>query len=223
MRQLRIVATVLMTAIGGMSTTVLAAEPVTAPTDQSVPGPEMAHSMPEPVAPKGLPCPGPCGVPRMDELITAFGKGMPFPPPHGMPGDFHRPEPALELATKLSALETLIGIHSAQLDAWRDYTSALTDFFAPPKHEPMGPPPVDGAKPANADNDAGKPHGLFGEEAADRALDRAAKARVLKDKATALHNVLTPDQFAKLEDAERSLEPGPMGPGPMGAGPHEFH
>ncbi|NTF90382.1 hypothetical protein G6L46_24840 [Agrobacterium rhizogenes] len=194
MRQLRIVATVLMTAIGGMSTTVLAAEPAITPTDQALPGTEM------------------------DEHMMAFGKGMPFPPPHGMPGDFHRPDPALELATKLSALETLIGIHSAQLDAWRDYTSALTDFFAPPRHEPMGPPPVDGAKPANADSGAGKSNELFGEQAADRALDRAAKARVLKDKATALHNVLTPDQFAKLEDAERSLEPGPMGPGP-----HSFH
>jgi hypothetical protein len=83
----------------------------------------------------------------------------------------------------------------------------------------MGPPPADGAKPANADNDVGKPDELFGEEAADRALDRAAKARVLKDKATALHNVLTPDQFAKLEDAERSLDRGPV-PGP---GPHAFH
>jgi hypothetical protein len=218
MRQLRIVATVLMTAIGGMSTTVLAAEPTITPTDQALPGTEMTHAMPEAMAPQGPPCPGPCGGPEMDEHMMAFGKGMPFPPPHGTPGDFHRPDPALELATKLSALETLIGIHSAQLDAWRDYTSALTDFFAPPKHEPMGPPPVDGAKPANADGGAGKSNELFGEQAADHALDRAAKARVLKDKATALHNVLTPDQFAKLEDAERSLEPGPMGPGP-----HGFH
>ncbi|HEY0122998.1 MAG TPA: hypothetical protein VGC14_14810 [Rhizobium sp.] len=211
MRQLRIVATVLMTAIGGMSTTVLAAEPATAPNNQPPAGAEMTHPMPEAMAPKGLPCPGPCGDPRSDDRMTAFGKGMPFPPPQGMPDDFHRPDPALELASKLSALETLIGIHSAQLDAWRDYTSALTDFFAPPEHKPMGPPPADGAKPADADNDAGKPHGLFGEEEADRALDRAAKARVLKDKATALHNVLTPDQFAKLEDAERSLAPRPHG------------
>lgn len=218
MRQLRIVATVLMTAIGGMSTTVLAAEPATTPADQTIVGSEMTHPMPDAMAPHGPPCPGPCGDPRMDEHMMAFGENMPPPPPHGMPGDFHRPDHTLELAAKLSALETLIGIHSAQLDAWRDYTSALTDFFAPPKHGPMGPSPVDGAKPADADNGATKPHQLFGEEAADHALDRAAKARVLKDKATALHNVLTPEQFAKLEDAERSLEPGPMGPGP-----HEFH
>ncbi|CAN7637242.1 hypothetical protein LJR251_004749 [Rhizobium rhizogenes] len=222
MRQLRIVATVLMTAIGGMSAAALAAEPPITPTDQPLAGTEMTHPMPEAMAPQGPSCPGPCGGPEMVEHMMAFGKGMPFPPPHGMPGDFHqddfhRPDPALELAAKLSALETLIGIHSAQLDAWRDYTGALTDFFAPPKHEPMGSPPADGAKPANADNDAGKPGELFGEEAADRALDRAAKARVLKDKATALHNVLTPDQFAKLEDAERSLDRGPA------PGPHGFH
>lgn len=223
MRQLRIVATVLMTAIGGMSTTVLAAEPATTPTDQTIAGPAMTHPMPDEMAPHGPPCPGPCGDPRMDEHMMAFGKNMPPPPPpHGMPGDFHRPDPALELASKLSALETLIGIHSAQLDAWRDYTSALTDFFAPPEHGPMGPPPADGAKPADANNGAAKPQLLFGEEAANHALDRAAKARILKDKATALHNVLTPDQFAKLEEAERSLEPGPIGPGP-GPGPHEFH
>lgn len=212
MRQLRIVATVLMTAIGGMSTTVLAAEPAITPTDQPLTGNEITHPMPEAMAQKGPPCPGPCGGPQMDEHMMAFGRGMPFPPPHAMPGDFHRPDPALELAAKLSALETLIGIHSAQLDAWRDYTSALTDFFAPPKHEPMGPPPIDGA---NVDGvqppNSGKSGKLFGEEAADRALDRAAKANVLKDKATALHNVLTPDQFAKLEDAERSLDPRPHG------------
>lgn len=210
MRKLSLVTTLLMTTIGGISAPVFAGDAVTLPIQQKPAGIEEAGPEAHPMPADGSPCPVSCHDPRGDGPMVAFDKELPGPPPPpGGPDGFHRPDPALELAGKLSAVETLIGIRSAQLDAWRDYTSALTDFLAFPKHQPPGPPVADAAKPANAENGAGKPQGLFGEEAADRALDRAAKARILKDKVTALRNVLAPDQLAKLEDAERSLVPGP--------------
>ena len=151
--------------------------------------------------------------------MMGFGDGRPMPPfgpppPGGFP---HRPNSALELAGRLSAMETLIGIRSAQLDAWRDYTSALTDFLAFPRHRQPGPPlPNEGATPPfgqdgdnQADKQADKQKELFCERMADFALDHAAKATVLKEKAAALRSVLTADQLAKLENVERSLVPGP--------------
>jgi len=205
MRQRHIVATLLITAIGGVAVSALAAEPAATPDTQKPPGIEAAQPMPGRMVPGGWPCPGP----HPEGPMMAFGAGMPMPP-NEPPGGFHHgPDPALELAGKLSAMETLIGIHSAQLDAWRDYTSALSDFLAFPKHRPPGPPLPDDAAASQTDQDADKQKELFGELVADHALDRAAKATILKGKAVALRNVLTADQLAKLEDAERSLVPGP--------------
>ncbi|MEF0942661.1 hypothetical protein [Rhizobium sp. BR 362] len=104
-------------------------------------------------------------------------------------------------------METVIGIRVAQLDAWRDYTAALTDFLDFPDHIPPGP--AAGAETKSSDTSAAKPSELFGEEIADRMLEHADKARVLKDKAAALRTVLTAYQLQKLEDAERSLDPHP--------------
>jgi hypothetical protein len=147
--------------------------------------------------------------------MMAFANGMPFPPPRELPADFPpEPDRPLQLASKLSAMETLIGIHVAQLDAWRDYTAALTDFLdfpKHPKHMPSGPLSGTETKLSGPGIDAMKPPELFGEEIADRMLDRAVKARVLIDKAAALRTVLTADQLEKLGDAERSLDPGPRG------------
>ncbi|WP_245459370.1 hypothetical protein [Rhizobium sp. CCGE531] len=190
-----------MTAMGGIAASALAGEPAVALDTQTPPVAEMASPPPAHMPPEGWGFPGP----HPQGPMMAFGDDMPMPP-RGFP---HPPNPTLELAGRLSALETLIGIRSAQLDAWRDYTNALTDFLAFPKHRPPGPPPANGDTAQQPDHDAGKSTELFGERIADGALDRAAKATILKDKAVALRTILTADQLAKLEDAERSLVPGP--------------
>lgn len=187
--------------MGGIAASALAGEPAAAPGAQIPPIADMASPPPAQMPPETWGFPGP----HPQDPMMAFGEDMPMPP-HGFP---HPPNPALELAGKLSAMETLIGIRSAQLDAWRDYTNALTDFLAFPKRQPPGPPPANGDTARQPGHDAGKSTELFGKRIADGALDRAAKATVLKDKAAALRNVLTADQLAKLQDAERSLVPGP--------------
>ncbi|NTF45642.1 hypothetical protein [Rhizobium rhizogenes] len=209
MKQRYIIATLLVTAIGGMTASALAAEPTATSDAQNPALGEAAQPAQDHAPPAGWPWPGP----HMHPPMMAFGEGGPMPP-FGPPGGFpHGPNPALELAGKLSAMETLIGIRSTQLDAWRDYTNALTDLLAFPKHWQPGQPEAGdeaASQPVHgADNHADGSKELFGERIADRVLDRAAKATVLKDKAAALRNVLTADQVAKLEDAERSLVPGP--------------
>lgn len=208
MRQRYIVATLLMTAIGGIAVSAVAAEPATTPDAQNPAGMETGQPMPGRTPPAGWPWP----CPHPEGPMMAFDEGRPMPP-FGPPGGFPRGRnPALELAGRLSAMETLIGIRSAQLDAWRDYTNALTDLLAFPQHQPPGPPSPSGDAASQPDHDAlnraDDQKELLGERIADRVLDRAAKATVLKDKAAALRNVLTADQLAKLENAERFLGPG---------------
>lgn len=121
---------------------------------------------------------------------------------------FRGPHAGMHMAEKLSAMETAVGIRSNQLDAWRKYTSSLVDLvdLTPP------PAPAPDAKPAP---DAVKP--IFGEPIADRALDRAEKAKKFKDAASELRKVLDADQLAKLERYALP-HPGPKdGPeGPKG-------
>jgi len=204
MKKRLIVATLLIAAIGGVAASAYAAGPDGAPDPQGAADAQTVQ--PDPAGP---PPPGWYPQGRRPQW-PMMGFGGAFIPP-GFP---HRPNLALMIAGKLSALETLVGIRSSQLDAWRDYTSALMDFLTPPKHEQPDPADADDADAPRADHGGDGQVQLFGERLADRALDRAAKAKVLKDKALALRNVLTADQLAKLEDVERSLVP-PGGPRPF--------
>lgn len=200
MRKRLIAAALVATAIGGAAASAYAAGPDVAPDQQKPLNVQIGQPDPAGPPPDGWEF----RSPHPEGPMMGFGGGMPIPP--GFP---RGPNPAVMIAGKLSALETLIGVHSNQLDAWRDYTGALIDLLTPPKHEPPGQPAMEGAA---APPPAGGGDGqvlLFGERLADHMLDRAAKAKVLKDKAAALRNVLNADQLAKLEDAERTLVAGP--------------
>lgn len=122
------------------------------------------------------------------------------------PGWGHRPDVRMKLARDLAGLETLIGIRADQLDAWRDYTSALLAVAEPPR-PPM--PPADGKAP-----EAFAP----AERLADAAIARADAAETLKSAITALRGKLSPEQVALLQQAERRMGPPPRllpGPGPQ--------
>lgn len=110
--------------------------------------------------------------------------------------------PAFEFAQDLSVAETMIGIKSNQLDAWRDYSSALIAMAAPP----MG---QDTALPGADEPDKGRP---IGEVLIDYAIahgDAAKRAKAaleaLKAALEALKAALTPDQQLRLEMAERDM------------------
>ncbi|RWC34706.1 MAG: hypothetical protein EOS70_14095 [Mesorhizobium sp.] len=161
---------------------------------------------------------------------------MPWPRPHGP--IWHEPQgpegfgfrrmgppPPEMLAARLSALETRIGIRSEQLDAWRDYTSALQAVLAPP-HFDRGP----GAPGAPEAGGPGSPGGpgqaqrdpfAFQERLADEVTKRAASAAKLKDAIAVLRTKLTPEQLEILASADRphGHPPGPRGNPPDAAGP----
>lgn len=132
--------------------------------------------------------------------------------PDGPRREFGRPNPQMFLATQLAAAETLVGIRSNQLDAWRDYTSALLALVAPPK-----PPQPEGMGP-------GAPQAFAREEALARMIaDRAVLAEKLTKAIGVLRGTLTEDQLARLANVDLRLRPmrppmGPHGPGPMGHG-----
>ncbi|AZN96865.1 hypothetical protein EJ066_05955 [Mesorhizobium sp. M9A.F.Ca.ET.002.03.1.2] len=120
-----------------------------------------------------------------------FGPGRMGPPPE-------------MLAARLSALETRIGIRTEQLDAWRDYTSALQAMLARPDRGPGG---ADAEAPG-----AKAPRAFaFQEGLADDLTQRAASAAKLKEAIAALRVKLTPEQLEILASADRPHGP-PQGP-----------
>lgn len=144
--------------------------------------------------------------------IHAPGPDAPPPGPDGIggpgPGWRHGPDFKMKLARDLAGLETLIGIRADQLDAWRDYTSALLAVAEPPRP----PMPMDGA--ADKSPEAFAP----AEHLADAAIARADAAETLKSAIAALRDKLTPQQIALLQQAERRMGPPPRpfpGPGPQ--------
>jgi hypothetical protein len=130
------------------------------------------------------------------------------------------PPPEFVLATQLAALETRVGIRSEQLDAWRDYTSALQAVLSPPRpdHGPGGPGGPE-AKSPDAAGPGGKPDAFaFQERLADDVTARAVSAGKLKEAIAELRAKLTPEQLEILASAERPHGPPP---GPWGGPPDD--
>ncbi|MBE3640634.1 hypothetical protein, partial [Mangrovicoccus algicola] len=133
-------------------------------------------------------------------------------PPPPMPA--RGMQPGLELAARLNAMETLIGITEAQEPAWREYAAALLSFMeaAGPRHGPHegAPAPQEapqeaGTAPEGAQAPAAPP--LMAERMAERALDLGARAETLKTATAALRDALEPGQLQALARAERPEPP----------------
>ncbi|CDX10996.1 conserved exported hypothetical protein [Mesorhizobium sp. ORS 3324] len=176
--------------------------------------------------------------PAIDQHDDTGPGPMPWPRPHGPmrhgpqgPDGFGfrrmGPPPPEMLAARLSALETRIGIRSEQLDAWRDYTSALQAVLAPPRfdHGPGDPETGGPGAPGRPDQAQRDPF-AFQERLADEVTKRAASAAKLKDAIAVLRTKLTPEQLEILASADRphGHPPGPWGNPPDDAagsgGPH---
>ncbi len=125
--------------------------------------------------------------------------------PHG-PGFRHgwhgRPGPD-NIATRLSALETEIGIRANQLDAWRDFTDSLQATMMRPM-----PPMASGAG-----DEKNQPFDLA-EHFADNAIARAKSAEGLKKSIATLKTTLTPEQLDKVKTIEARFRSHFHGPGP---------
>lgn len=123
------------------------------------------------------------------------------------------PPPEFMLAARLSALETKVGVRAEQLDAWRDYTSALQAVLTPlaPDHGPGGT----GGRGPYAENPGNGERDPFAlqEKLADDVTQRAVAAGKLKEAIGALRVKLTPEQLEILASAERPHGPPP---GPWG-------
>ena len=159
-----------------------------------------------------------------------FGQHGPMRPgqqgfgPEGFGPHRMGPPPEFMLAARLAALETRVGIRSEQLDAWRDYTSALQAVLSPPRHD-RGPGGTGGPGPGEPEakgpdaGPGGKPDPFaFQERLADEVTARAASAAKLKDAIAELRTKLSPEQLEILASAERPHGPPP---GPWGGPPED--
>lgn len=143
------------------------------------------------------------------------------PAPHGLPPGgigmsymAHRPDgPALHLAARLAAAEIYVGVTSTQLDVWRAYTTALIGLVGRPEFD-RGTDAPRGAQPESppreqADGAASGEAPLFTERLAEQVIERGEEANALKAASAALRWTLTPEQIARLREAELSFFPPP--------------
>lgn len=192
----------------------------------------LATAAPVLAAPDGNDRPPPISGPQHDGLFDQQGPEHfgPFGkmPEDGRSGPQGSANPGLDLAAKLSAAETYVGVTSAQEDVWRAYTSALIAFF----DHPMPPPP--GGAPGVLPDPDGDPQQsgpaanadkapLVSERIAARAIDQGEKAKTLKAAVDALRSALAPDQLKRIAVAEKALQPPPRGPHGPAEGREEWH
>ncbi|KQW60538.1 MULTISPECIES: Spy/CpxP family protein refolding chaperone [Ensifer] len=147
-----------------------------------------------------------------------------------MPGLDVPPEAAL--AACLAILETRIGIRAEQLNAWRDFTSALQALLSPPGPRHFDPresrPEAMPGGPPQLASDAAKGPFAREEALADDFVKRAEAAQKLKLAISALRTTLTPEQQAILASALHpwgpEFDPGGRGRAPEdAAGPAGGH
>lgn len=146
----------------------------------------------------------------------------------GMSHMAHRPNgAALHLAARLAAAEIYVGVTSTQLDVWRAYTTALIGFVGRPEFDrrtdaPLGAQP-ESAPREQADGASSAEAPLFTERLAERVIERGAEANALKAASAALRWTLTPEQIARLREAELSFFQPPRPEGPGSERPDRLH
>lgn len=155
---------------------------------------------------------------------NAIGPGSPGP-------RHHAGHPGLDLAARLSTLETFVGITPEQQPAWRAYTDALLAFVEsghPAAGAGRGPRPG-GARPEAPQGWAGAPavpggaqpgdtpQILLAERLAGHAVAQGERAEVLQAAAVDLRAALSSDQLSRLIEAETPRRaPGHGAPGRFG-------
>lgn len=101
---------------------------------------------------------------------------------------------AILLAARLSALETRVGIREDQLNAWRDYTTALQNLLSAPETK---------LRATEGTTDGPKDPFDREQKLAERIERRAASAERLKSAIATLRAALSPQQLEVLSSASR--------------------